>query len=388
MNFGEPEHISMLRSSLRKFIESEMPTNLVQDWDEQDYFPEEVYRKLCTLGITSQTVPEEYGGSGVDLLGTIITIEELASRSIGLASAFIYCSCYAGLNLLDVASDNQRRKFLPLVAKGELLFSYGISEPNVGADVASVETVGVRNGDKIVINGVKRWCSGALITDYIYTLIRTGPKEDRYNNLSLVLIPTDAEGLLIEPQKTMGQKGTGGTCDVTFQDVCIPISNVVGEEEGWCNGWSKIIRTGLDIEKIEVAALALGISKAAFMDAWNYSEERSQFGKSISSYQSIRHMLADSKAKLEACTLMTYKGAWLANEKIEDPATMSMIKMFVTESAVEIVLNCQKVLGAYGYSKEYAMERYVRDILAMPILGGSTAIQKNNIANRLGLKKK
>ena len=185
----------------------------------------------------------------------------------------------------------------------------------------------------------------------------------------------------------MGLKGTGGTCDVYFDDVRVPQENILGGLDGWNNGWSKIISTGLDVEKIEVSALALGIARAAIDDAWQYSQERIQFGKPICHNQSIRHMLSDSKTKLEACRLMTYQGAWLASQNIESTIEMSMAKLFVTETARDIVLTCQEVLGAYGYVKDFDMERYVRDILVMPIIGGSSAMQKNNIANRLNLPK-
>ena len=320
-------------------------------------------------------------------MATIATIEELCTRSLGIASGYIFCACYAGLNISEVASEEQKQKFLPEVAKGNLLFSYGISEPDVGADVASVKTKAVRDGDQVVINGTKRWCSGPNVTDYIYTIVKSGPEEDRYRNLSLVLIPPKSDGIIIEPQQTLGQKGVGGTCDVTFNDVKIPFENVIGGEEGWNNGWSKIVSTGLDVEKIEVSAMALGIARAAVDDAWQYSQERIQFGKPICHNQSVRHMLAEVKTKLEACRLMTYQGAWLADQNVTATVEMSMSKLFVTETALEIVLTCQRILGAYGYVRDFDMERYVRDMLAMPILGGSSAIQKNNIANRLNLPK-
>jgi alkylation response protein AidB-like acyl-CoA dehydrogenase len=305
----------------------------------------------------------------------------------GTIKGYIFCACYAGLNISEVASEDQKQKFLPEVAKGNLLFSYGISEPDVGADVASVKTKAIRDGNHVIINGTKRWCSGPNVTDYIYTIVRSGPEEDRYRNLSLVLIPPKSEGVIIEPQQTLGQKGVGGTCDVTFNDVKIPFENVIGGEEGWNNGWSKIVSTGLDVEKIEVSAMALGIARAAVDDAWQYSQERIQFGKPICHNQSVRHMLAEAKTKLEACRLMTYQGAWLADQDVIATVEMSMSKLFVTETALEIVLTCQRILGAYGYVRDFAMERYVRDMLAMPILGGSSAIQKNNIANRLNLPK-
>ena len=218
-------------------------------------------------------------------------------------------------------------------------------------------------------------------------MVRSGPADERYRNLSIVLIPPDIKGVTITPQNTMGLKGTGGTCDVYFDDVRVPQENILGGLDGWNNGWSKIISTGLDVEKIEVSALALGIARAAIDDAWQYSQERIQFGKPICHNQSIRHMLSDSKTKLEACRLMTYQGAWLASQNIESTIEMSMAKLFVTETARDIVLTCQEVLGAYGYVKDFDMERYVRDILVMPIIGGSSAMQKNNIANRLNLPK-
>ena len=385
--FQEPEHVTMLRDTLRQFIEKEMPRDKVREWDKGDHFPREVFNKLADLGLTSLTVPEKYGGNGKDMLATIAVIEELSTRSLGVASGYIFCACYAGLNLSEAASEEQKQELLPKVAKGELLFSYGISEPDVGADVASVKTRAVIEGDEVVINGSKRWCSGPNVTDFIYTLVRSGPEEERYKNLSIILIPPNLEGITIEPQGTLGQKGVGGTCDVTFDQVRVPLKNIVGGEEGWNSGWSKIISTGLDVEKIEVAALALGIARAAVEDAWQYSQERVQFGKPICHNQSVRHMLSEVKTKLEACRLMTYQGAWVAEQKIEGTVQMSMAKLFVTETALEIVLDCQKILGAYGYVRDFDMERYVRDMLAMPILGGSSAIQKNNIANRLQLPK-
>ena len=385
--FQEPEHISMLRNTLRQFIDKEMPIEKVNQWDKDDYFPRDVFDKLCALGVTSLTVSEEYGGSGKDMMATIATIEELATRSLGIASGYIFCACYAGLNISEAASDDQKKQLLPKVAEGKMLFSYGISEPDVGADVASVRTKAIIEGDEVVINGTKRWCSGPNVTDFIYTIVRSGPEEDRYRNLSLILIPPKSKGVTIEPQLTLGQKGVGGTCDVTFEDVRVPIENIVGGHDGWNNGWSKIVSTGLDVEKIEVSALALGIARAAVEDAWQYSQERIQFGKPICHNQSVRHKLSEVKTKLEACRLMTYQGAWLADQDVIATVEMSMSKLFVTETALEIVLSCQQILGAYGYVKDFDMERYVRDMLAMPMIGGSSSIQKNNIANRLNLPK-
>jgi len=384
IHLQDSEQIAMIRQSLRSFVEKEMPRDLVKEWDKDSYFPRDVFDKLVEMGCMGLTVPEEYGGSGRDITATVVVIESLCSRSMSVGCAYIQSSCYAGLNLVEVASDAQRDRLLPRVASNGLMFAYGLSEPDVGSDVASVRTSAVREGDTVIINGAKRFCSGAAISDYIYTLTRTGPVDDRYKNLSLILIPPDSPGVLLEPQDTLGLKG-GGTFDVSFSDVEVPAENIIGGEAGWNEGWAKLAGPGLDIEKVEVAAMALGIASAAVEDAWNYSQERIQFGKPICTLQSVRHMLAEVKTKLEACRLMTYNAAWMIDQNLSATVETSMTKLFVCDTCRDIVLTCQQVMGAYGYVREFDMERYVRDILVMPILGGSSAIQKNNICNRLKL---
>ncbi len=382
--FEESEQTAMIRSSLKSFVEKEMPRDLVKRWDKENYFPRDVHDKLVEMGCMGLTVSEQYGGSGKDIIATVVVIEELCSRSMSVGCAYIQSSCYAGLNLEEVSSHEQKEALLPRVAQEGLMFAYGLSEPDVGSDVASVRTSAIRDADTVVINGSKRFCSGAAISDYIYTLVRTGPADQRYKNLSLVLIPPTTPGVLLEPQDTLGLKG-GGTFDVSFVDVEVPVGNVIGGEEGWNRGWEKLAGPGLDIEKVEVAAMALGIARAAVEDAWNYAQERIQFGKPICSLQSIRHMLADARTRLEACRLMTYNAAQMVDQGRPAAVETAMAKLFVCETAREIVLSCQQIMGAYGYVGDFDMERYVRDILVMPILGGSSAIQKNNICNRLKL---
>lgn len=380
----EAEHVGMLRDTLRRFIDKEMPRPLVQQWDKRNEFPRDVHDKLVALGLTGLTVPEAYGGSGRDITATIMVIEELCSRSMAVGCAYIQAACYAGLNLCEVGSDAQKAALLPRVANEGLMFAYGFTEPDVGADLASVRTTGERDGEALVINGNKRFCSGAAISEYIYALVRTGPADEKYKNLSLVLIPPTAPGVTLEAQDTLGLKG-GGTYDVNFTDVRIPLDNVVGGADGWNDGWTRLVGPGLDVEKLEVAAMALGIARGAVQDAWDYAQQRVQFGKPICTIQSIRHMLADARTKFEACRLMTYNAARLIDAHQPAAVETSMAKLFVCETAKEIVLSCQQIMGAYGYVRDFDMERYVRDILVMPILGGSSAIQRNNIANRLRL---
>ena len=387
MNYQEADHIRMLREMLQKFVENEMPRELAREWDQTNEYPAEVFAKLAELGVTGMTVPEQYGGSGRDIQATMITIEELSKRSMAVAVPYIMATCYAGMNLVECGNEAQKADMLPRVASGDLLFAYGLTEPDVGADLASVRTTVVRDGDELVINGSKRFCSGAEICDYIYTLACSDKDGERYQNLSFVMIPPDSEGVTIERIATMGMHGAA-TTDVTFNNVRVPASLLMGGDEGWNNGWKMLAGPGLDVEKLEVAAIAIGVAAAAVEDAWEYSQERQQFGKPICTYQSIRHKLADMQTKLHAARLMTYHAANLLQQGQAAGVETSMTKMFATETAKELALECQTIMGAYGYVKEFDAERYVREAIVLPIFGGSTAIHLNNISNWMGLPKR
>jgi alkylation response protein AidB-like acyl-CoA dehydrogenase len=382
----EPDHIRMLRDTVAKFVEEEMPREKVREWTKAHYFPADVFKKLAELGVCGITIDEEYGGFGRDLVGAIVVIEELCRRGTSLGGPFIHCAFYGGVNISECGTEAQKQELLPQLANGEMLFAYGLSEPDAGSDLGSVVTRAERSADgkTVVINGTKRWVTAARDSKYIYALVKSDQQAPRYKNLSLVLIPTEAEGITIENISHLGL-GYADTTDVIFEDVEIPFENVVGGETGWNNGWSMLVGPALDVEKLELTAMALGIAGAALEDAWEYAKERRQFGKPIAQHQAVAHALVDAHTKLVASRHMLYHAAWLANNDKPCTVETSMAKLFCTEAAVEIVLECQKVMGAYGCAEEYDMERYARDILLMPIIGGSSNIQKNNIAKRLHL---
>lgn len=384
MDFQEPEHLELLRDTVRRFAERELPRETVRRWDREDRFPRETFDRLAALGLTGLTVPEEYGGAGRDILGAMVAIEELARHSVVMAVAYIDCACYGGMNIAEVGSDAQKTELLPRIARGEILFAYGLTEPDAASDLASVSTRARREGDEIVIDGAKRFCTTAREAEYIYALVRSGPAEARYENLSFVLVPTDSAGLASTRIPAMGLRGMP-SYDVTFDGVRVPAANIVGGEEGWNRGWPMLAGPALDVEKLEVAALGLGLARAATDDAWAYAEDRVQFGKPIARYQAIRHILADCRTRLHAARLVLYQAAWLAGEGLPCGVESSMAKLYVTEAAKEIALAGQTIMSAYGYATEYDMERYVRDALLLPIIGGTSAIQRNNIANRLKL---
>lgn len=384
MDLPEPEHIQMLRQSLRRFVARSAPSEQVSRWDREDKIPPSLLSEIARLGVCGLTVQESLGGPGRDVVAMTAVIEELARASTALASLYIMNTVYGCMNVAASCTAQQQEQWLPDLLAGKSLFALGLSEPNVGADLASVVTTASRHGDAVLINGCKRWCTGAGIADHIYALVRSGPANERYRNLSFVIIPTTAAGITITSLETMGCYGIP-TNDVTFDAVELPFDHVVGGEEGWNAGWSMLAGPALEAEKLQLPALALGIAHSALEEAWEYSQQREQFGRRICEHQAVRHQLAESKTRLLACRLMLRHAADLVQEERDSAAVTSMAKLYVAETAVEVVLSCQRVLGAYGYAQGFNMERYVRDILVMPIFGGSSAIQKNNIANLLGL---
>lgn len=379
-----PDHLEMLRDSVRRFVTAELPRDVIRRWDRERHFPVDVWRRLADLGVCGLTIDESYGGLGRDIVAAVAVVEELFRRGSTLGGPYIHCAFYAGMNISENGSEWQKRELLPKVARGELLFAYGLSEPDVGADLASVSTTARRVGDKVVINGSKRWCTASRISQFIYCLCKSDASAPRHDNLTLVLIPTDAAGITIDNIEHMGL-GYAHTTDVTFNEVVISEELIVGGPQAWNRGWPMLVGPGLDVEKLEVAAMAVGIAAAAVEDATAYAQERRQFGKPISAYQAVRHTLADAHTKLNACRLMLYHAASLAQRGRPCSQESSMAKLFACDTGLDIVVKCQQVLGAYGCAEEYDMKRYVSDALTLPIIGGSSNIQRNNIARRMGL---
>ncbi len=382
----EPEHLSILRGTLRRFVAAEMPRDAVRRWDREHRFPPELFASLAALGVCGLTIDEEYGGQGRDLVAAVAVIEELCRRGSFAAGPFIHCAFYGGINISENGSEEQKRALLPRLARGELLFAYGLSEPDVGGDLASVRTTARRSSDgrSLVLNGVKRWCTGADFADFIYCLVRSDEEAPRHRNLSFVLVPPGAAGVSVHPIEHLNLRYTLSS-DVILEDVRVPIENLVGGESGWNRGWSMLAGKALDVEKLEITAVCFGIAQAAVEEAWEYAQQRRQFGRPISGHQAVRHALVEARTRLEACRAMLYRAAWLAQQERPCSVETSMAKLFVADTAVEIALACQRVLGAYGLAEGHDMERHVRDLLGMPIVGGSSEMQKNNIANRLGL---
>lgn len=383
---SEPEHIAQLRETVRRFAEREMPRESVRQWDRDCTFSMPLFRKLAALGVCGLTIDEQHGGAGRDIVAACAVIEELAQHGVSMAAAFTHCAFYGGLNVGENGSEAQKRDWLPRIARGEMLFAYGLSEPDVGGDLASVTTSArlSEDGQRVILNGTKRWCTGARFADLIVCLVKSDAEAPRYRNLSMVLVSPQLPGVTIRDIDHIGIR-YAKTTDVIFDNVEVPADHIMGGLEGWNQGWKMLAGPALDCEKLEITASALGIATAAVNEAWAYAQERRQFGKPICAHQSVRHSLVEARTRLQACRHMLYHAAWLATEHRPASIESSMAKLFVGDTAVDIVLACQRVMGAYGCAEEYDMERHVRDICVMPIVGGSSNIQKNNIAARMRL---
>jgi alkylation response protein AidB-like acyl-CoA dehydrogenase len=381
----EPDHITELRRQLRRFVAEKAPREKRREWDRAQTHPADLYRELAAMGLMALTVPEEYGGAGQDIVAAVAVIEELARAGPFLAGPYIHCAFYGGMNLAENGSERQKRKFLPALAKGDLAFCYGLSEPDVGGDLASVKTRARREKGEVVITGAKRWCTMADQCDYIYCLVNSDPDAPRYKNLSFVLIPLGVAGLTVQPLTHVNLR-YAHSCDVYFDEVRVTEDHIVGGPEMWNQGWRMLAGRALDVEKLEVAAVTFGFAQAAVEEAWAYAQEREQFGKAIAGHQAIAHKLVVARTKLEACRHMLYHAAHVAASGEPCAVETSMAKLFIADTGVEIALACQQVMGAYALSDAYDIERNVRDLLGMPIVGGSSDMQKNNLAGLWRLK--
>ena len=338
---------------------------------------QEIYSKMADLGWLGVTIPEDYGGSGGSMLDACLFMEE-TSRGLAPIGGYATTLIVAGATR-RFGTEEQKKDILGGISSGSVE-AIAMTEPEAGSDVASLTTEATRSNGGFVINGQKVFCSNAHISDHVLVVCRTAKGESKHEGLSMIFVPSDAEGMEVKPIDTMGGRETN---HLYFSDCETPENAVLGEVD---RGWMQLM-AGLNVERLILAATMLGIAERAFDDALDYVKERKQFGRPIGSFQALQHRLADMATELEAAKLMTY---WVASLTDEDPDRMlpkeaSMVKLFVTEAAQRVALEGMQMMGGYGYSSEYDMERLVRSTLVSTIYGGTSEIQRNIIAKTLGL---
>jgi isovaleryl-CoA dehydrogenase len=337
----------------------------------------EVYSKMAELGWLGLTIPEEVGGSGGGMVDACLFMEE-TSRGLAPIGGYGTTLIVAGA-VQRFGSEEQKREILGGIAAGSVE-AIAMTEPESGSDVGSLTTQAERVNGGYVLNGTKVFCSNAHISDHVLVVARTSKGESKHEGLSMIFVPTDNERMEIQPIDTLGGRETNY---LYLTDCEAPEDAVLGEVD---QGWMQLM-AGLNVERLILAAIMLGVGWRAFDDALAYAKERKQFGRPIGSFQALQHRFADLATELEAARLMTY---WVASKVDEDPDRMlpreaSMVKLFVTETAQKASLEGMQMMGGYGYSSEYDMERLVRQTLVSTIYGGTSEIQRNIIAKTLGL---
>jgi len=379
MNFDLNEEQRMWKKAVHDFVEKEIKPK-AHEVDETGEFNWDAVRKGGPLGLLALSIPEEYGGPGIDAVSAAIAIEELGW---GCGSTALALAAHNGLGtapIVNFGSEELKHKWLPIVADGKhKLGSLALTEPGAGSDIqGGVITKAVKNGNEWIINGAKMWCTNASIAEYIITLVRTDPKGGS-NALSMILVPTDTPGVKIGPaEKKMGLHGSP-THAVTYQDVRVPIENLVGPEG---RGMQQALAT-LDGGRISIGAISIGLAQAALEAAVNYARERKAFGQPIAEFQAIQWKLANMALEIEVARTMLYKAAWLKDQGRPFNKEAAMAKLYATEMAERACYDAIQIHGGYGYSREYHVERMYRDARLMTIGEGTSEIQRLVIARHV-----
>ncbi len=379
MNFELTQEQRMFRDTVHDFAAREVKP-LARYTDESGEFNWPAVRKMGAIGLLGLQIPEEFGGAEVDTICATMAIEELGWACGSTALAVSAHNCLGMGPLVDFGSAALKQRWLPLLATGKgKLGCLALTEPGAGSDLqGGVRTAAVKQGDSWVISGSKMWATNASIADAIIVLCRTDPAGGS-RSLSQILVPPDTPGVTIGPaEKKMGLNGSP-THAVTFENVRIPLTNLVGEEG---RGLAQTLAT-LTKGRISIGALALGLAQAAFEAGLTYAKVRHTFGKPIAGHQAIQFMLADAATEIQAARLMLYHAAWLKDVGKPFAREAGMAKLFATEVSERVCRNAIQIHGGYGYSREFEVERIYRDTRLMAIGEGTSEIQRMLIARSL-----
>ncbi|MFF8721199.1 acyl-CoA dehydrogenase family protein [Streptomyces sp. NPDC015238] len=371
------EEHEMLRETVRALAEAKIAP-FAAAVDEEGRFPQEALDALVAADLHAVHVPESYGGAGADALATVIVIEEVA-RACGSSSLIPAVNKLGSLPVILSGSEELKKKYLGPLAKGDAMFSYCLSEPDAGSDAAGMKTRAVRDGDFWILNGVKRWITNAGVSEY-YTVMAVTDPEKRSKGISAFVVEKGDEGVSFgAPEKKLGIKGSP-TREVYLDNVRIPADRMIGPEG---TGFATAMKT-LDHTRITIAAQALGIAQGALDYAKGYVTERKQFGKPIADFQGVQFMLADMAMKLEAARQLTYAAA-AKSERVDGDLTFfgAAAKCFASDVAMEVTTDAVQLLGGYGYTRDYPVERMMRDAKITQIYEGTNQVQRIVMARNL-----
>jgi acyl-CoA dehydrogenase len=377
MNLHFTEEQEMMRDMVREFARTEIAPFV--ECMERGEFPRSILRKMAELGLMGITVPEEYGGAGMDFISYIIAIHEISKVS-ATVGVILSVHTSVGTNpILHFGTEEQKKKYVPKLASGEYLGAFCLTEPGAGSDAKSLKTKAVRQGDHYILNGSKIFITNGGEADTYIVFARTDPNEKGSRGISAFIVEKGAPGLIIgKDEKKMGLHGSR-TVQIMFEDAKVPAENLLGEEgKGF-----KIAMANLDSGRIGIAAQSLGIAEAALEHATAYAKERIQFGKPIAEQQGVAFKLADMATAVEAAKLLVYRAAFLQAQGLPCGKEASMAKLFASKTAMENAIEAVQIFGGNGYTKDYPVERLFRDAKVCEIYEGTSEIQRLVISKYL-----
>tara|TARA_B100000963_G_scaffold141723_2_gene123414 strand:+ start:10837 stop:11982 length:1146 start_codon:yes stop_codon:yes gene_type:complete len=377
MNFSYNENQKLISEMIQQFGKNYITPN-VRKWDDNQYFPLDVFKQLGELGLMGVLVPAKFGGSGFSYNEYITSIEQLAilDPSIALSMAAHNSLCTG--HILQFGNEDQKKKWLPKLAKGEYLGAWGLTEHNTGSDAAGMSTTAIKDGNFWILNGTKNFITHAISGDIVVVIARNGSKGDS-RGMTAFVVESGTKGLSSGKKEDKLGMRASETAELIFDNCRIPKENVLGNIG---DGFIQAMKV-LDGGRISIAALSLGIAKGAYQAALKYSKERKQFGKSISNFQAVSFKLADMATEIEAAELLTYKAAFKKNNKQKVTLNGAMAKYFSSEIAVKVSNDAVQVLGGYGFTKDFPVERFYRDSKLCTIGEGTSEIQKLVIAKQI-----
>jgi glutaryl-CoA dehydrogenase (non-decarboxylating) len=368
MNFAFSEEQEMLRKMVRNFVDKEI-NPFIKEWDEKQHFESNIMKRLGELDLMGVCIPEEYGGSGMDYNSLAIVCEELERGDTAFRTAV---SVHTGLNsmtLLQWGTEEQKQKYLVPQARGTKVGAFGLTEPNAGSDVAAMQTTAVDMGDYYLLNGSKTWISLCDVADHFLVFAYTD-KTEKHHGISAFIVEREWEGFSSKAIKGKLGIRAGNTGEIFFDGMKVPKENLLGNEgEGF-----KIAMSALDSGRFTVAAGACGTIMASLEASLKYCHERSTFGKEIGKHQLVQQMIAKMEAGLEQSRLLVFKAGWLKNQGKRNTKETSLAKWCACDYALEAANDAVQIHGAYGFSNEYPVERYLRNAKAPVIYEGTREI--------------
>lgn len=377
MEFILTEEQEMLRKTVRDFAETEIAPK-AGEMDEKEEYDWSLWTKMGEMGLTGIPYPEEYEGAGMDNLSYAIAVEELSRVC---ASSGVLISAHTSLCAWPIyafGTEEQKKKYLVPLCNGEKIGAMGLTEPSAGSDAGAVKLTATRDGDHYVLNGTKIFITNAFHAD-IYVVIASTDRAKKHKGTTAFIVEKGTPGFSFgKKEHKMGIRASS-TYELVFENCRVPKENLLGEE----GMGFKIIMMTLDGGRIGIAAQALGIAQGAFEQALEYSKIREQFGKPISANQGIQWMLADMATRIEAARLLVYQAAWLKDQKLPYSKQSAMAKLYASETAMWVTTKAVQIFGGYGYTREYPVERMMRDAKITEIYEGTSEVQRIVIASHL-----